>query len=138
MLAVPISQREAVLALGATRWEMMRIGCAAECADRDRGRGDPGLGPRSGRDHGRDHGDRQPCGYSRRACFPPAYTLASVIANEFTEATGDMYLSALIEIGLALFLVTIMVNAIARVLVWAVTRGAPINEGALSALRTSR
>ena len=53
------------------------------------------------------------------------YTLASVIANEFTEATGDLYLSALIEIGLALFLVTIVVNAIARALVWAVTRGAP-------------
>jgi phosphate transport system permease protein len=45
-----------------------------------------------------------------------------VIANEFTEATGDLYVSALIEIGLALFLVTIVVNAIARILVWAVTR----------------
>lgn len=53
----------------------------------------------------------------------PAHTLASVIANEFSEATGDLYLSALIEIGLALFLVTIVVNAIARLLVWAVTRG---------------
>ncbi len=48
-----------------------------------------------------------------------------MIANEFSEATGDLYLSALIEIGLALFLVTIVVNAIARLLVWAVTRGAP-------------
>jgi phosphate transport system permease protein len=55
--------------------------------------------------------------------FAPAYTLSSVIANEFTEATGDLYLSALIEIGLALFLVTIVVNAIARLLVWAVTGG---------------
>jgi phosphate transport system permease protein len=45
------------------------------------------------------------------------------VANEFTEATGDLYLSSLIEIGLALFLVTIVVNAIARLLVWAVTRG---------------
>ena len=62
--------------------------------------------------------------------FAPGYTLASVIANEFTEATGDLYLSALIEIGLALFLVTIMVNAIARLLVWAVTRG-NAGEGAL-------
>ena len=60
-----------------------------------------------------------------KSLFAPGYTLASVIANEFTEATGDMYLSALIEIGLALFLVTIVVNAIARALVWAVTRGAP-------------
>jgi phosphate transport system permease protein len=60
-----------------------------------------------------------------KSLFAPGYTLASVIANEFTEATGDMYLSALIEIGLALFIVTIVVNAIARALVWAVTRGAP-------------
>ena len=60
-----------------------------------------------------------------RVLFAPGYTLASVIANEFTEATGDLYLSALIEIGLALFLVTIVVNAIARLMVWAVTRGAP-------------
>ena len=59
---------------------------------------------------------------SSRTCSRPAYTLASVIANEFTEATGDLYVSALIEIGLALFLVTIVVNAIARILVWAVTR----------------
>jgi phosphate transport system permease protein len=55
----------------------------------------------------------------------PGYTLASVIANEFAEASGDLYLSSLVEIGLALFLVTIVVNAIARALVWAVTRGAP-------------
>jgi phosphate transport system permease protein len=57
--------------------------------------------------------------------FAPGYTLASVIANEFAEASGDLYLSSLVEIGLALFLVTIVVNAIARGLVWAVTRGAP-------------
>ena len=52
-------------------------------------------------------------------------TMASVIANEFSEASDDLHLSALIEIGLALFIVTIIVNAIARLLVWAVTRGAP-------------
>ena len=51
--------------------------------------------------------------------------MASVIASEFTEAVSDMHLSALIEIGLALFIVTIIVNAIARLLVWAVTRGTP-------------
>ena len=60
-----------------------------------------------------------------KSLFAPGYTLASVIANEFSEATGDLYLSSLIEIGLALFLVTIVVNAIARGLVWAVTRGTP-------------
>ena len=60
-----------------------------------------------------------------KSLFAPGYTLASVIANEFSEASGDLYLSSLIEIGLALFLVTIVVNAIARLMVWAVTRGAP-------------
>jgi phosphate transport system permease protein len=59
----------------------------------------------------------------QKSLFAPASTLASVIANEFSEATGDLYLSSLIEIGLALFLVTILVNAVARLLIWAVTRG---------------
>jgi phosphate transport system permease protein len=54
--------------------------------------------------------------------FQPSYTLASVIANEFTEATQDIYLSSLIELGLILFLVTFVVNGIARLLVWRVTR----------------
>jgi phosphate transport system permease protein len=54
--------------------------------------------------------------------FEPSYTIASAIANEFTEATGDLYLSALVELGLILFLVTFVVNAIARLLVWRVTR----------------
>jgi phosphate transport system permease protein len=51
--------------------------------------------------------------------------MASVIANQFAEASGDLHLSALMEIGLALFIVTIIVNAFARLLVWMVTRGAP-------------
>ncbi len=54
--------------------------------------------------------------------FSPGYTLASVIANEFTEATGDLYLSALIEIGLVLLIVSIVVNLIARLLIWSVTQ----------------
>ena len=49
--------------------------------------------------------------------------MASVLANEFSEASGDIYLSALVQIGLALFLVTIVVNALAQLLVWTVTRG---------------
>ena len=57
--------------------------------------------------------------------FAPGYTMASVLANEFSEATGDVYLSALVEIGLALFIVTIIVNALAQLLVWTVTRGQP-------------
>ena len=58
------------------------------------------------------------------------YTMASVIANEFSEATGDLYTSALIEIGLALFLVTIVVNAFAQLLVWSVTKGQPARGNA--------
>ena len=50
--------------------------------------------------------------------------MASVIANEFTEATSDLYLSALVEIGLLLFVVTIVVNALARLLVWSVSGAA--------------
>src|SRR6202453_5152533 len=60
-----------------------------------------------------------------KSLFAPGYTMASVLANEFTEATGNLYLSALIEIGLALFFVTIVVNALARLMVWSVTRGQP-------------
>ena len=52
--------------------------------------------------------------------FAPGYTMASVLANEFTEATSDLYLSALVEIGLLLLVVTVLVNALARLLVWTV------------------
>ncbi|HZU21438.1 MAG TPA: phosphate ABC transporter permease subunit PstC, partial [Terriglobales bacterium] len=65
-----------------------------------------------------------------KSLFAPGYTLASVIANEFTEATGDLYLSSLVEIGLALFLVTLVVNALAQLLVWSVTRGMPARVNA--------
>jgi phosphate transport system permease protein len=65
-----------------------------------------------------------------KSLFAPGYTMASVLANEFSEATGDLYLSALIEIGLALFFVTIIVNALAQLLVWTVTRGQPARANA--------
>ena len=70
--------------------------------------------------------DRQARPEIARSLLAPAYSMASVIANEFSEASDPLYLSALIEIGLALFIVTIIVNALARILVWAVTRGAPV------------
>ena len=60
-----------------------------------------------------------------RSLLASGSSMASVIANEYAEASGDLHLSALTEIGLALFIVTIIVNALARLLVWAVTRGAP-------------
>ena len=52
--------------------------------------------------------------------FAPSYTMASVIANEFSEATGSLYLSALAEIALLLFVVTVLLNIVARFLVWRV------------------
>ena len=124
MLAVPISQREGVLALGATRWEMIRMGVLRNARIGIVGAVILGLGRALGETMAvtmviGNHPEVP------KSLFAPGYTLASVIANEFAEATGNLYLSALVEIGLALFLVTIVVNAIARGLVWAVTRGAP-------------
>ena len=122
MQAVPNSQREAVLALGATRWEMIRIGVLRNSRIGIVGAVMLGLGRALGETMAVTMviGNHPEIPHS---LFAPGYTLASVIANEFSEATGDLYLSALIEIGLALFLVTIVVNAIARLMVWAVTRG---------------
>lgn len=124
MTAVPNSQREAVLALGATRWEMIRIGVLRNSRIGIVGAVMLGLGRALGETMAVTMviGNHPNIG---KSLFAPANTLASVIAGEFSEATGDLYLSALIEIGLALFLVTIVVNTIARLLVWAVTRGAP-------------
>jgi phosphate transport system permease protein len=122
MAAVPISQKEAALALGATRWEMIRIAVLRNARIGIVGGIILGLG----RALGETMAVTMVIGNNpqiSKSLFAPGYTLASVIANEFTEATGDLYLSALIEIGLALFLVTVIVNTIARLLVWAVTRG---------------
>jgi phosphate transport system permease protein len=124
MTAVPYTQREAVLALGATRWEMIRMGVLRNARIGIVGSIILGLGRALGETMAVTMviGNRPEI---VRNLLAPAYSMASVIANEFTEASDDMYLSALIEIGLALFLVTIVVNALARLLVWAVTRGAP-------------
>ena len=126
MLAVPHSQREAVLALGATRWEMIRMGVLRNARIGIVGAVILGLG----RALGETMAVTMVIGNSpdiNRSLLSNGATMSSVIANEFTEATSDMHLSALIEIGLALFIVTIIVNAIARLLVWAVTRGTPVN-----------
>jgi phosphate transport system permease protein len=55
--------------------------------------------------------------------FSPAYTMASVIANQFREVENDMHLAALIYVALLLFLITFVINAVARLLVWRVTKG---------------
>jgi phosphate transport system permease protein len=121
LAAVPVSQREAALALGATKWETTRIVLA---------NGAPGIAGAIILGLGRAVGETMAVTMvigNRPAIsaslFEPSYTIASVIANEFTEATGDLYLSALVELGLVLFLVTFIINGAARLLVWSVTRG---------------
>lgn len=125
MSAVPRAQREAVLALGATRWEMIRMGVLRNARIGIVGSIILGLGRALGETMAVTMviGNNPAISHSLLA---PAYSMASVIANEFSEASDALYRSALIEIGLALFVVTIIVNALARVLVWAVTRGAPV------------
>jgi len=124
MTAVPQQQREAVLALGATRWEMIRIGVLRNARAGIFGAIILGLGRALGETMAVTMviGNRPEIS---RSLFAPGYTMASVIANEFSEAASDTYLSALVEIGLALFLVTIIVNILAQFLVWSVTRGMP-------------
>src|SRR6195256_4058462 len=124
MTAVPQQQREAVLALGATRWEMIRTGVLRNARAGIMGGVILGLGRALGETMAVTMviGNRPEIA---KSLFAPGYTMASVIANEFSEATGNVYLSALVEIGLALFLVTIIVNALAQLLVWTVTRGQP-------------
>jgi len=128
MTAVPNSQREAVLALGATRWEMIRVGVLRNARIGIVGAIILGLG----RALGETMAVTMVIGNSseiRRSLLANGSSMASVIANEFAEASGDLHLSALMEIGLALFIVTIIVNAFARLLVWAVTRGEPSRAG---------
>jgi phosphate transport system permease protein len=124
MTAVPQQQREAVLALGATRWEMIRVGVLRNARAGILGGIILGLGRALGETMAVTMviGNRPEIA---KSLFAPGYTMASVIANEFSEATGDVYLSALVEVGLALFLVTIIVNILAQFLVWSVTRGTP-------------
>jgi len=122
LTAVPQNQREAVLALGATRWEMIRMGVLRNARIGIVGGIILGLGRALGETMAVTMviGNRPEIA---KSLFAPGYTMASVIANEFSEATGDLYLSALVEIGLALFLVTLVVNALARLLVWSITGG---------------
>lgn len=118
---VPRMQREAALALGATWWEMVRMAVLPYGLSGIIGACMLGLGRALGETMAVTMviGNRPEIALS---LFAPGYTMASVIANEFTEATGDLYLSALIEIGLLLFIITVLVNILARLLVWRVSR----------------
>jgi phosphate transport system permease protein len=123
LLAVPVAQREGSAAVGATRWETTWhvvvpqagtgiIGSVFLALARALGEtmavtmviGDPQI---------------------KASLLAPAYSIAAVIANEFTEATSDRYASALIELGLVLFALTFVINGVARLLVWTVTQRSP-------------
>jgi phosphate transport system permease protein len=124
--AVPDSYREGALALGATRWESLRDVVLPLARSGLTGAVILGLGRALGETMAVTMviGNRAEISSS---LFAPAYTMASVIANEFTEATGDIYLSALAEIGLLLFAVTLLLNIVARLLVWRVAK--PVGAG---------
>ncbi len=127
LLAVPGDQREAALALGATRWEATWkvvvpfaktgiLGSVFLALARALGEtmavtmvigNDPKISA---------------------SLFAPGYTIAAVIANEFTEATGDLYPQALIELGLVLFLLTFILNGLARLLILATTQRGAAHE----------
>ena len=120
--AVPRTQREGAYALGATRWEAIRVALAY-------GRtgivGAIMLG--LGRALGETMAVTMVIGNTPKiswSLFAPQYTMSAVIANEFTEATDDLYLHALIEIGLVLFIITLVVNALSRLLIWNMNRRA--------------
>ncbi len=120
--AVPQSQREAALALGATRWEMVRIAVLPYGFSGVVGAIMLGLGRALGETIAVAMviGNRPVISAS---LFMPSSTLASVIANEFAEATSDLYLSALIELALALLVVGLILNVVARLLVLGATQG---------------
>jgi phosphate transport system permease protein len=116
LLAVPAEQREAALAVGATRWEstwqvvvpFARLGIIGS------------VFLALARALGETMAVTMVIGNDPRisaSLFAPGYTVASVIANEFTEATGELYIQALVELGLVLFLLTIVINGLARLLV---------------------
>ena len=125
LLAVPNSQREAALALGATRWETTRMAVLRYGRSGLIGAVLLGLGRALGETMAVTMviGNRPEISIS---LFAPGYTMASMIANEFTEATSDLYLSALVEVALLLFVVTVAVNALARLLIWSV--GGAVHE----------
>lgn len=119
--AVPTTQREAALALGATKWETTTI-VLGNAASGIAGAVVLGLG----RAIGETMAVTMVIGNSPQitaSLFEPANTIASLLAANFAEATDKIYLSALIEIGLVLFLVTFVVNALAKLLILSVGRG---------------
>jgi phosphate transport system permease protein len=113
---VPGAQREAAYALGATRWEAIKVAI---------GYGKTGILGAVMLGFGRALGETMAVtmviGNTPQvstSIFAPQYTMAAVLANEFSEAADELYLHALIEIGLLLFIITIAVNIVSRLMIW--------------------
>lgn len=121
MRSVPSAYREGALALGATPWETIRVAVLPNARSGIVGAVILGLGRALGETMAVTMVIGNRAGISL-SLFEPSATLASVIANEYTEASGDLYLSALSELGLLLFGVTVVLNIVARLLVWRVGR----------------
>jgi len=130
LLAVPASQREAALGLGATRWEAVWSAVLPYGRAGIIGAVMLGLGRALGETMAVTMviGNRHDLSAS---VLQPGYTMAAALANEFSEATTGMYLSALFEVALVLFVITVTINALARLLVWRVARGASAGSRAL-------
>jgi len=125
MRAVPATQREAMLALGATHWEMITGAVLPYCRSGLIGAVILGLG----RALGETMAVTMVIGNSYNltpSLFSPGVTIASKVASEFSEASGDLYIGSLIELALVLFGITLLVNIIARLLVW---RGISVRGG---------
>jgi phosphate transport system permease protein len=128
--AVPNGQREAALGMGATRWEAVRTAVLPFARSGVFGAIVLGLGRALGETMAVTMliGNRHEISAS---LFAPGYTMAAAIANEFTEAVGDLHLSALTYVAFVLFVVTVVVNAGARLLIWRVARGSGAGSRAL-------
>lgn len=128
-LAIPTAQREGALGLGATQWEMITQNLIPYGLSGILGAIILALG----RAMGETIAVTMVIGNNldlTGSLLHPGYTMASLIANEFTEATSDLYRQALIEVGLVLFGLTLLVNIIARLLVWRVARSIPTDAHA--------
>ena len=130
LLAVPAAQREAALALGATRWEAVWTVVLPYGRTGIIGAVILGLGRALGETMAVTMviGNRHEVSAS---LVEPGYTIAAAIANEFAEAVSSLHLSALFYAGLVLFVVTVAVNAVARLLIWRVARGSAAGSAAI-------
>ena len=130
LLAVPSSQREAALALGATRWEAVWTVILPYGRAGILGAVILGLGRALGETMAVTMliGNRHEISLS---LVQPGYTIAAAIANEFAEAVTGIHLSALVLCGLVLFVITVVVNAAARWLIWRVARGSAAGSSAV-------